>query len=115
MLVNGRGGPRNPNGARELCERAAASGHSGAMFALGALYSGGHDLPVDRAMAQQWFRAAAERGHGAAQMMLGRYLVGGVTGEPTPDEGRVWLERAVAQGITEAQLDLSALSPPIME
>ena len=43
-------------------------------------------------------------------MMLGRYLVAGVTGEPLPDEGRVWLERAVAQGMTEAEADLLPLN-----
>ena len=85
------------------------------MFALGALYAGGHDLPVDRALAQHWFRAAAERGHAAAQLMLGRYLVGGVGSDPMLDEGRSWLERAASQGIAEAQLDLSVLAPPIME
>jgi hypothetical protein len=45
------------------------------MFALSAMYSGGHNYPVDRAEAQRWFRAAAELGHGQAQLMLARYLV----------------------------------------
>ena len=50
------------------------------------------------------FRKAAELGHAAAQMMLGaRHLVAGVTGEPLPDKHRVGLERAVAQGMTEAE------------
>jgi uncharacterized protein len=80
------------------------------MFALGALHSGGHSLPVDRRVAQRWFRAAAERGHGHAQMMLGRYLVSGAAGALNPVEGRLWLERAVAQGITDAEPDLAA--PP---
>ena len=42
MLVNGRGGPRDLAGAVKLFEKAAAQGHSGAMFALGALHGGGH-------------------------------------------------------------------------
>jgi len=79
------------------------------MFALGALHAGGHDLPEDRAAAQRWFRAAAKRGHGQAQLMLSRYLAHGAAGEPNLAEARQWLEQAVAQGIEEAQTDLSAL------
>jgi TPR repeat protein len=43
------------------------------MFALGGLHGGGHGLPMDRATAQRWFRAAAQPGYGQAQLMLGRY------------------------------------------
>ncbi|HEY2132619.1 MAG TPA: hypothetical protein VGH36_06555, partial [Acetobacteraceae bacterium] len=92
-----------------LFQRAANHGHVGAMFALGALYGGGHDVPWDRPAAQRWFRAAAERGHGHAQMMLGRYLARNVAGVHDPVEARLWLERALAQGLQEAQADLAAL------
>jgi hypothetical protein len=51
-------------------------------------------------------------GHGQAQLMLGRYLASGVAGEPNPEEAREWLERAVAQGVDDAQHDLAELSPP---
>jgi TPR repeat protein len=94
----------------KLFEKAAAQGHSGAMFALGALHGGGHDLPADRRTAQRWFRAAAELGHGQAQVMLGRYLASGAAGERNPVEAQRWLERAIAQGIPEADLDLPELS-----
>ena len=43
MMVNGRGGPGSPAAAFELFQKAAAKGHSGAMFALGALHSGGNN------------------------------------------------------------------------
>jgi TPR repeat protein len=109
MIVNGRGGPRDPAAAQALFEKAAAKGHSGAMFALGALHSGGHRLPIDRTAAQRWFRAAAELGHGHAQLMLGRYLVDGVAGNHDLSEGRLWLERAAAQGIPDADADLAKL------
>ncbi len=45
--------------------------------------------------------------------MLGRYLAGGVAGDPDGQEARLWLERAVAQGIADAEPDLAALTPPI--
>ena len=80
------------------------------MFALGALFAGGHDLPVDRQTAQRCFRAAAELGHGHAQLMLGRYLMNGAAGELNAVEGRIWLERAVAQGTAEAELEVAALT-----
>jgi TPR repeat protein len=112
MMATCRGGPRDTAAAVTLFEKAAAAGHSGAMFALGALYGGGHDLKPDRGTAQRWLRAAAERGHGYAQMMLGRYLATGAAGEREPTEARMWLEQAVAQGIGEAQQHLETLSAP---
>jgi TPR repeat protein len=112
MAVNGRGGPRDLAAAVELFEKAATQGHSGAMFALGALHGGGHGLPVDRRTAQNWFRAAAMLGHGQAQLMLGRYLASGAGDELNPEEAREWLERAVVQGVADAQHDLAELSLP---
>lgn len=112
MMVNGRGGPRDLAGALELFEKAAGERHSGAMFALGALHGGGHGMPIDRANAVRCFRAAAELGHAPAQLMLGRYLATGAAGERDPVEARLWLERAVAQGISEAQPDLAELTLP---
>ena len=41
--------------------------------------------------------------------MLGRYLADGVVDAPDPAAARVWLEKAVAQGNSEAQEDLVAL------
>jgi TPR repeat protein len=44
MMLNGRGGPASTAGALELFEKAAAKGHAGAMFAVGALHAGGHGM-----------------------------------------------------------------------
>jgi TPR repeat protein len=70
-------------------------------------------MPVDRATALRWFRAAAKLGHGYAQLMLGRYLAGGVAGERNRAEARLWLERALAQGMPEAEVDLAELTAPL--
>ena len=83
------------------------------MFALGAMYGGGHNMPLDRQVALRWFRAAAEIGHGPAQLMLGRYLTSGAAGEQNPKEAYQWLERAVAQGVPEAESDIAQLRLPI--
>jgi len=74
------------------------------------LHGGGHGLPMDRRTAQRWFRAAAELGHGHAQLMLARYLARGVAGERNPVEARLWLERAIAQGIPDAENDLAEIT-----
>ena len=82
---------------------------------LGQCFRMGHCTPAAITFLQspdialRWFRAAAELGHGHAQMMLGRYLSGGLTGEPDRAEARLWLERAVAQGVPEAENDLAQL------
>ena len=77
MMVNGRGGPASPAEARELFEKAAAKGHAGAMFALGAMYGRGHNMPMDRQAALRWFRA----------LMLGRYLAKRCRGRAKPKRG----------------------------
>jgi hypothetical protein len=81
------------------------------MFALGALYSGSHGVPKDRTAARRWFHAAAELGHGQAQLMLGRYLIAGEGGTSNKAEGLEWLERAMAQGVAEAEYDITAEFP----
>jgi uncharacterized protein len=53
-------------------------------------------MPIDRQLAQQWFRAAADLGHGHAQLMLGRYLSNGAAGDQDDQEAQLWFERAVA-------------------
>jgi uncharacterized protein len=109
--LTGRGGAKDHPGALALFEKAAGRGHVGAMFAMGAMHGGGHEVPADRSAAQRWFRAAAERGHAYAQMMLGRYYARGLAGERDADKARAWLERAVAQGLQEARADLAGLPP----
>ena len=110
MMLNGRGGPSSAAAALDLFEKAAAKGHAGAMYAIGALHAGGHGWPTNRQIAQRWFLAAAELGHGHAQMMLGRYLINGSAGDLNHQEAQLWLERAVAQGIVDAEADLAALA-----
>ncbi|RUX49277.1 hypothetical protein EOA22_31660, partial [Mesorhizobium sp. M7A.F.Ca.US.014.04.1.1] len=96
-----------PQAAAQWFKRAAAAGHAGAMFAIGAQYANGQGLSFDPVAAQKWFAAAAERGHGYAQLMLGGYLCNGRAGEHNPVAGRLWLERAFAQGVQEAANELS--------
>jgi TPR repeat protein len=112
MLVNGRAGTTKDHArAMKLFEHAAQQGHAGAMFALGAMHGGGHDVPTDTSVALRWFAKAAERNHPYAQLMLGRYLASGTAGNQDIEAARVWLLKAQAAGIAEAANDLAALPP----
>ncbi|MBS1102526.1 SEL1-like repeat protein [Gluconobacter sp. Dm-62] len=111
LLVDGRiNGRRDHEKALTFYRNAAESGNVDAMFSLAAMYGGGHDVPENRPQAQLWFRKAAQRGNGLAQMMLGRYLIRGLGGVTDPVEGRIWLERAKAQNIKDADAELSLLN-----
>jgi len=113
MSLNGTGGARDHAESMRLFRKAAESGHIGAMFAVGAMLGGGHDVPEDRAEARRWYRMAGEKGHGHAQMMLGRFLARGLGGARDPIEARTWLQRAIASGIREARVDLDQLDEPV--
>ena len=100
---------RDHQRALSLFSTAARESHAGAMFALGALYDGGHDIRPDPDLAQHWFREAAERGHPRAQLMIGRYFSRGMAGRTDPAEARRWFKEAERQGVTEAVLELTRL------
>ena len=47
-------------------------------------------------------------------MMLGRYLARGLAGQQDPGEARLWLEKALAQGLKDVQGDLASLPSPAL-
>jgi TPR repeat protein len=79
---------RQGRAALALFTKAAPSVIAASTFALGALHGGGH---------------------GHAQLMLDGYLAKGAPGERNPLEARIWLERALRQGVAEAEADLAQL------
>jgi TPR repeat protein len=93
-----------------MFERAAEQGHINALFSAGAMHGGGHEVPENRPLAQAFFRRGAERGQAMAQLMLGRYLARGVAGQTDLAEARLWLQRARAQGIDQADAELARLA-----
>lgn len=111
FLITGQiEGHRDHPRALELYHQAADQGSIDALFSLGAMYGGGHDVPMDRTKAFQYFQKAAQRGHGLSQLMVGRYLVRGLAGRMDPEEGRLWLERAAARDVSEAREELEELN-----
>lgn len=95
--------------ALRLYHQAAEAGSADAMFSLGAMYGGGHDVPMNRFKARQWFVAGAEKGNSLAQYMAGRYYARGLGGERDLDKACLWLSRSAAQGIKEAAAYLQEL------
>ena len=112
LHLKGAGGPRDHETGRQLYERAANRGHAGGMFALGAMYGGGHEIATNRELSLACYRAAAELDHPMAALMLGRYLARGIATPVDLVEARHWFTQALNGGIAEAQNDLNGLEPP---
>ena len=59
------------------------------MFALGAMYGGGHEIATNRELSLACYRAAAELDHPMAALMLGRYLARGIATPVLPGISRI--------------------------
>ncbi len=77
----------------------AAAGEPDAQFNLGQAYKLGRGVPVDAAVALDWYRKAANSGHEQAQATLGLQLF--QSGQR--EEALVWLRKAADQGEPRAQ------------
>jgi hypothetical protein len=54
-------------------EKAAAQGHTGAMFNCGVFYFNGNGVARDKAKAKGYFQKAASLGHDGAKNILSKY------------------------------------------
>jgi TPR repeat protein len=61
--------PRDPAAALHWFRRAAEARHSGAMYGLGRMLSGGHDVPAEPEAASYWLRQA-EQAQGMTDVVL---------------------------------------------
>jgi cell division septation protein DedD len=83
----------------------AMAGDADAQFNLGQAYKLGRGVPVDQAIAIEWFRKAAEQGHAQAQDNYGLALFqDGRKAEALP-----WLEKSVARDEKRAELVLGTM------
>ncbi|MCD2325265.1 SPOR domain-containing protein [Sphingomonas sp. IC-56] len=84
---------------------AATAGNADAQFNLGQAYKLGRGVPVDLAMAEQWYGRAARQGHEQAEANYGLALFE----NGRRSEALSWLERAVARGDARAQYVLGIM------
>ena len=77
----------------------AAAGDPDAMFNMGQAYKLGRAVPMDKAIARDWYRKAATKGHLPAQANLGILLF--QAGEKA--EAAQWLKTAADRGEMRAQ------------
>lgn len=83
----------------------AAAGDADAQFNLGQAYKLGRGVPVDQALATEWYRKAAVQGHAQAIDNYGLALFQeGKKAEAVP-----WLEKSVARGEKRTQLVLGTM------
>ena len=102
------------NGAFLLYRHAAERGSMAAAVALAGMYdpathtARSSPLPAPNpAEAVRWYEPAAQAGDSEAQYRLGILLKRGLTAdEAGPEKGVVWLQRAAAQGHSEAAAEL---------
>lgn len=91
--------------AVEEWRRAAIAGDPDAQFDLGQAYKLGRGVPVDFALAEQWYGKAALQGLARAEESYGLALFQ----NGKHDEAVPWLEKAVARGEPRAQLVLGTM------
>ncbi len=109
LLEHGRGTKKNLQEAASWYEKAARSGHVGAMFALAMMHLDGRLGKKDLGAAIRWAKKAAEKGHAAAAYNLG-LIYSGVGGlKPDWKEAARWFHRAAERGYAAAQYNLGVL------
>lgn len=100
--------------AIDLYEKAAAQGHSGAMYRLGVAHDLGkyrsrYGIDQDYTEARRWFSEAAEQGHSGGQYWLGVYARLGRTVDQDYRVAADWYAKAGEQGHQLAQVGLGDL------
>jgi len=87
----------------------AEEGNADAQFGMGLLYGNGFGVPMDDALALEWYRLAADQGHAQAQCNLAVMYSNG-WGVPQSDEQAFhWYGLAAEGGVLQAQLGLAKM------
>ena len=108
MLIEGMGGPADPEAGVQWMAGAANGGHLGALTYIGRLrLSEGPGR--DPAQAAQHFHAAAARGDREAKYYLGLLHSWGQGVAKDPERARTWLLAAAEDGYGPAQYELTKL------
>lgn len=83
----------------------AVAGDPDAQFNLGQAYKLGRGVPVDLAMAEEWYRKAAQQGHPQAEDNYGLALFQ----NNKRDQALPWLEKSAGRGEPRAQYVLGTM------
>lgn len=110
LMAQGRGGYRDDPGAAYHFLIAAEAGIAEAWYALGHLILFGQGVVHDRGDAITCFLGACSLGHGASAYALGILSEQSSPGElPDPQAAKLWHQRAVHLGYSQASAELTRL------
>lgn len=101
---------RDYSQAMKWYRSASKQGAPEANYNLGVMYKLGKGVEYSPEKAVSYFRIAAEAGHAAAQYSLGLAYYTGFGVEKNLLNAEEWLQKALANGYTEATLILSEIS-----
>lgn len=101
--------PKDAASAARIQLTHAAAGDVDAQLAIAMRYFDGDGVKKDGTIATSWWRKAANAGDPIGQRMLGESLMNGwdSTKKESNDAGLPWLQKAMAQGDTAAQVMLA--------
>lgn len=108
MLINGQGGPAEPERAIDLL-KAQASSYPEAAGALGLAYEHGQGVSADIDQAARWYKIAADRGYGPAQISIGKLYQTGKGVERDGAAAAAYYRMAAEQGYATARYNLGHL------
>lgn len=96
--------------SREILAAAGTKGYVAAMHNLAFLHTHDFGGPQDVQLGVSWYEKAAERGYGGSMFLIGEIFYYGY-GSIEQDFGKakVWFERALAHGITNAERMLAEI------
>ncbi len=93
-----------------VCEAPAKAGDSICQDMLGVLYSEGHGVARDQAIAFHWFQLAAAQGNPTAAYNLAVAYERGEGGAKNPAEAERWFTEAAESGVPYAQWRLGTIA-----
>jgi localization factor PodJL len=108
-MYDGRGAPRDTQGAARLFERAANQGLAPAQYRIANIYETGVGATKDLVLAKAWFEKAAARGNAKAMHNVGVYLAQGIQGKPDYTAAISWFRKAAERNVRDSQYNLAIL------
>lgn len=109
LIAHGIGGEPEPVKVFKLLSLSADHGSAEALYQLGQCFRGGYGTDASEPVAFKHFLLAAEAGHPWAKLHTGIALAKGIGVSADHAGARIWLERALLDGVLEAAPHLAGL------